>query len=625
MNVVNMPFSEPSRASEPKSVSSDREHLGSNATEERTKFGEMVETDSKQDKDGDKKAKTSGKLSEDEKQAQNQEIAGPSHKGSKRDQNQALEGTNYKTSKPEQKSKVEEFLYDYQKASAESSFSSPSYQVPRGFEDYAHPQLEGANPPNSLAPQNTLITQNFPLNNENDANKFLSSFAGNNLNSYTDMKALFSNLNQNLAELESRDSENTAEIAEKVVIPIPPILNFLNHDFAHIEAKEIPSIVTKSPFLNTVLNADSLENIMSQAVHTSSVLESLGFSNSEVEMLTKEVGEFASPNEILNQLGFDSQQIGAEISILKNNLQLEGLAPYMERAEELYNEITASKTPSLVIEPKNSKAAQFTNVSAGSETTKYTANPGDLNLVTDLNEMLAKEQIEQQVQIENEEIDLETIESNLEGTVSKLNKDTDSFESDKEILSSEDDVRPDMKLSLDQESDNNSMLESNQQTFEITEADSTAERVELVKNIIDRARMTVDGDMKTMQFNIKTENLGNINLAISSADNALQVSIKTDVEEARQTLANEMGNLQESLGNISNEIQSVEVNVEHDESWTQNQGNFFEKREKHEQQQSSRDGNTNEFMSETIETTEIVSNQARRKSTSESSTLEVRV
>ena len=105
----------------------------------------------------------------------------------------------------------------------------------------------------------------------------------------------------------------------------------------------------------------------------------------------------------------------------------------------------------------------------------------------------------------------------------------------------------------------------------------------------------------------------------------MQVSIKTDVEEARQTLANEMSNLQDALGNISNEIQSVEVNVEHDESWTQNQGNFFEKRERHEQQQSSRDGNTNEFMSETIETTEVVSNQGRRKSTSESSTLEVRV
>ena len=48
---------------------------------------------------------------------------------------------------------------------------------------------------------------------------------------------------------------------------------------------------------------------------------------------------------------------------------------------------------------------------------------------------------------------------------------------------------------------------------------------------------TLDGDMKTMEFNIKTESLGNINLAISSAENALQVSIKTDIEEARQTLS----------------------------------------------------------------------------------------
>ena len=428
-----------------------------------------------------------------------------------------------------------------------------------------------------------------------------------------------------MAELENRETDNLEEVAEKIVIPIPPILNFLNHNFEHIEAKEIPSIVTQSPFLNTVLNVNNLEDLMSQTVNTSSVLESLGFSSSEVEILTKEVGEFASPNEILNKLGFDSQQISAEISILKNNLQLEGLSPYMERAEELYNEITAAKTPSLVVENKNTQVAQFTNGVKGGETTKYTAKPKDLNLVTDLNEILAKEQIEQQVEIEDEEINLEAMESNFESPVSELNKDTETIESNNEILPSKDNTQAEINISMDQNSDNNSMLESNQQTFEITGSDSSAERVELVKNIIDRARMTIDGDMKTMQFNIKTENLGNINLAISSAESALQVSIKTDVEEARQTLANEMSNLQDALGNISNEIQSVEVNVEHDESWTQNQGNFFEKRERHEQQQSSRDGNTNEFMSETIETTEVVSNQGRRKSTSESSTLEVRV
>ena len=198
----------------------------------------------------------------------------------------------------------------------------------------------------------------------------MNPLKGKELKSYNDMKALFSNLNQTMAELENRETDNLEEVAEKIVIPIPPILNFLNHNFEHIEAKEIPSIVTQSPFLNTVLNVNNLEDLMSQTVNTSSVLESLGFSSSEVEILTKEVGEFASPNEILNKLGFDSQQISAEISILKNNLQLEGLTPYMERAEELYNEITAAKTPSLVVENKNTQVAQFTNGVKGGETTK---------------------------------------------------------------------------------------------------------------------------------------------------------------------------------------------------------------------------------------------------------------
>ena len=51
MNVVNMPFSEPSRASEPKTKSADTQQLSSNEPEESSKFGKMVETDSAQDKD----------------------------------------------------------------------------------------------------------------------------------------------------------------------------------------------------------------------------------------------------------------------------------------------------------------------------------------------------------------------------------------------------------------------------------------------------------------------------------------------------------------------------------------------------------------------------------------------
>ena len=78
-----------------------------------------------------------------------------------------------------------------------------------------------------------------------------------------------------------------------------------------------------------------------------------------------------------------------------------------------------------------------------------------------------------------------------------------------------------------------------------------------------------------------------------------------------------MSNLQESLG----EIQSVEVNVEHDESWTQNRDGLFEQKERHEKQQSSRDENGNEYISEIVETNET-SSISTKKSLSDSSTLE---
>ena len=52
------------------------------------------------------------------------------------------------------------------------------------------------------------------------------------------------NVNQKSAEKEA---------SEKIVIPIPPALNFLNHNFEHIEPKEIPSIVSQSTFFNSLL------------------------------------------------------------------------------------------------------------------------------------------------------------------------------------------------------------------------------------------------------------------------------------------------------------------------------------------------------------------------------------
>ena len=108
---------------------------------------------------------------------------------------QKVEGASHKGSAGPKNSKVEEFLYDYQKASAESSFLSPSYEAPRGFEEYAHPQVDGPTAPSALTAQNTLITTNLGpsnlLNSQNNTAKLMNPLKGKELKSYNDMKLYF--------------------------------------------------------------------------------------------------------------------------------------------------------------------------------------------------------------------------------------------------------------------------------------------------------------------------------------------------------------------------------------------------------------------------------------------------
>ena len=297
------------------------------------------------------------------------------------------------------------------------------------------------------------------------------------------------------------DENISDETVKQIVIPIPPALNFLNHDFGHIKPSEIPGIVTNSPF-NAAMNTETIDKLMSQPVNTKDVLSSLGFTPKQVMTLKAELREFASPKEILNELGFDSQQIVTELNILKDNLQLEGLSPYMKRAEELYSEITATKRPSLVIESDvEANSYKFARPITKSETS-YVTNSNDVTLVTDLNEIIAKEQIK------NQSSDAELlVDEQSEGLpIIDKSSEFDKYEiPEEQIELIESEIPNRIHIDDNRQKSNDSMLDFNNQALEISSNDSSSERVQLVKNIIDKAKLTIEGDMKSMEFNIKTE------------------------------------------------------------------------------------------------------------------------
>ena len=666
MNVVSMPIKEPARAkSSPKAKKLSKE--SSKTQKKSSAFDDLVDSPST---DNHRKGAVSGRSqssmdNNNDRQDLSQDTSTNSESINQTLNNETERSYNNRydqqQSQQSEKSKnpaVAEYLYNYQKASAENNFMVPGYNLPDGFEDFAHPQFAEIY---ETAPQDqvqVVMPQMIDLTSQLNQMKAQSESAKavpvglDSLNiSKMNPKDMLAALNELGNALNVNQKSAEKEASEKIVIPIPPALNFLNHNFEHIEPKEIPSIVSQSTFINSLLSVSDLEGAMNMTTSTANILDSLGFKKEEIPTLVTEIGEVSTINETLNQLGFDNQQIESELSILKNNLQLEGLTPYMQRAEELYNENSSAEVPSLVIEPDSSKEisspvyeTKMDEINALSESPKngqlerlaamnmgpkkvetLNSNSENVHVVQNLNEILTKEQIESDIVEKNiEKFGEENL--SLDSKETGISELETSFEPeiDLEALSVTREQAP-IESTNDSSFSGDSMLDTNSEIFEINETDSTKERVAVIKNIIDRARTTIEGKNTSMEFNIKTQGLGNINLAISTSENALQVSIKTDMEEARQLLTTEMNNLQESLGSISNEIQNIDVNVEHDESWTQNRDNFFENKERHSEQQQSNSENSETFSSRVEEKTEKRTPNSVTKTRSESSTVEVRV
>ena len=103
-----------------------------------------------------------------------------------------------------------DFLYNYQRSNAESHFLSPNYATPEGFDNVAHPSIE-----QEFATINTVeqLNQNQIPN--------LSAMMPKQSEVPTDI----SELGLSTPIVNSLDEQE--ELAEKIVIPIPPALNFL--------------------------------------------------------------------------------------------------------------------------------------------------------------------------------------------------------------------------------------------------------------------------------------------------------------------------------------------------------------------------------------------------------------
>lgn len=139
-------------------------------------------------------------------------------------------------------------------------------------------------------------------------------------------------------------SPNTRLMASQLsagepVMEKAPILALLTGNLKQLSPAQIPGVVLDASIITQAIGSDDIQAFMETPVSAAVLLQQFDFPQDIVPMLEKagvDLNEKISPNQLLKALGFDVLSIGNEIANLKQNLPLDGLKPYMERAAAMH-------------------------------------------------------------------------------------------------------------------------------------------------------------------------------------------------------------------------------------------------------------------------------------------------
>ncbi len=99
---------------------------------------------------------------------------------------------------------------------------------------------------------------------------------------------------------------------------------------------------------------------------------------------------------------------------------------------------------------------------------------------------------------------------------------------------------------------------ANATTFEST---MNTNSLDIINQIIDAVKVNVSGQLSTMEIQLTPENLGKINLTVSSKDGVITASIITQNETVKNAVESQMLQLKDNLNNQGIKVQSVEVSI----------------------------------------------------------------
>ncbi len=175
----------------------------------------------------------------------------------------------------------------------------------------------------------------------------------------------------------------------------------------------------------------------------------------------------------------------------------------------------------------------------------------------------------------------------------KENPTADDF---KEFLDDDSNYGSNMQQTVTNESTSTIEVESVNQTFSYSEIDPE----ELINQIVERARVTIDEEVSTMEMELNPEHLGKLFMEVSSdKEGNVTAKIFTENENVKSALEGQLNLLMDKLNVQGSKVQAIEVSVgthEFEENLESDQASLNEREASEDQQrdgQRSRPRNMN--------------------------------
>ena len=117
-----------------------------------------------------------------------------------------------------------------------------------------------------------------------------------------------------------------------------PAVAMLTGKLDRVPATDIPALVTGNKFINDAVSTDEIPEFLNKPAAVADLVKDLGLPPQmlqQVQTVGLDPGQQVTPNAFLKAMGIDPQRVMAELTQLKANLPLEGLAPYINRAQAM--------------------------------------------------------------------------------------------------------------------------------------------------------------------------------------------------------------------------------------------------------------------------------------------------